>query len=200
MDQDVSGAQQARSASADASALGYLALGLTLLAFGLLSTDVIDNAAAADASRLALFVGGITQFVAGMWEFYRGSSFTGTAFAALGAFWITWSGATGASAEVAGLFMIMWTLLAFSLTLAAWQMGAAAQASFGLLTVATLLMGVSSFADNAGLGKTGGWFAVVAGAAAWYGATASLTNAAWGRSALPALKIALPHRHAGGTA
>lgn len=204
MDKDVSGAPHVHSSGADASALGYLALGLTLLAFGLFSTDMIDNAAAADASRLAFYVGGITQFVAGMWEFYRGSSFTGTAFASLGAFWVTWSVATGAtvSSEVMGMFMIMWALLAFSLTMAAWQMGAVAQLSLGLLTVATALSGIGAFADNANLGKTAGWFAAVAGVVAWYGATASLTNATWGRRALPmeGWRITLPHRHAGGHA
>lgn len=204
MDKDLSGAQQTRSAGADASALGYLALGLTLLAFGLFSTDVIGDATAADASRLALVVGGITQFVAGMWEFYRGSAFTATAFASLGAFWVTWSVASGAtvSGEVTGLFMLMWALLALTLTMAAWQMGAVAQMSFGLLTLAMLLFGIGAFADNTGLGKFAGWVAVAAGAVAWYGATASLTNATWGRSALPMerWRIAMPHRHAGGHA
>lgn len=202
MSTDTSGAQSTRSSGADASALGYLALGLTLLAFGLFSTDVIDNAAMADASRLALFVGGITQFIAGMWEFYRGSAFTGTAFASLGAFWVTWSAASGAAvaAEVTGLFMIMWALLALSLAVAGWQSGAVAQTAFGLLTVSTLLFGIAAFAGNTGLGKAGGWFAVVAGAVAWYGATASLTNATWGRQALPVegWRLSLPHRQAGG--
>ena len=204
MSTDTSGAQQARSSGADASALGYLALGLTLLAFGLFSTDVIDNAAAADASRLALFVGGITQFTAGMWEFYRGSVFTGTAFASLGAFWVTWWAATGATvaAEVTGLFMIMWALLALSLALAGWQQGAVTQVAFGLLTIAMLLFGLAAFTDSSGLGKAGGWFAAGAGVVAWYGATASLTNATWGRKALPAVswRLAAPRRHAGGEA
>lgn len=204
MSTDTSGAHETRSAGADASALGYLALGLTLLAFGLFSTDIIDNAAAADASRLALYVGGITLFIAGMWEFYRGSAFTGTAFASLGAFWVTWSVATGetVAAEVTGLFMILFALLAFSLAVAGWQLGAVAQMAFGLLTVTMVLFGISAFAENANLGKVAGWFAVAAGAVAWYGATAALTNATWGRKALPmeGWRIELPHRHAGGHA
>lgn len=194
MDNDVS---TARTSGAGATALGYLALGLTLIAFGLVSTGVIDNAAAADTARLALVVGGVTQFVAGMWEFYGGNGFTGTAFAALGAFWVTWSAGSGAgtSSEAAGLFMLLWALLALSLTLAAWQMGGVAQAVFGLLTVATALSGIAALASSGGLGKTAGWVGLAAGAVAWYGGTALLTNAAWGRRALAdGWRLPLPHR------
>ncbi|WP_431946139.1 acetate uptake transporter [Actinacidiphila sp. bgisy167] len=194
MDNDVS---TARTSGAGATALGYLALGLTLIAFGLFSTGVIDNAAAADTARLALVVGGVTQFVAGMWEFYGGNGFTGTAFAALGAFWVTWSAGSGAgaSSEAAGLFMLLWALLALSLTLAAWQMGGVAQAVFGLLTLATALSGIAALASSGGLGKTAGWVGLAAGAVAWYGGTALLTNAAWGRRALAdGWRLPLPHR------
>ncbi|MEU6342142.1 MULTISPECIES: acetate uptake transporter [unclassified Streptomyces] len=194
MDNDVS---TARSAGVGAAALGYLALGLTLIAYGLFSTGVIDNAAAADAARLALFVGGITQFVAGMWEFYGGNGFTGTAFASLGAFWVTWSGGSGAGAskEVVGLFMLLWALLALTLTMAAWQMGGVAQAAFGLLTVSAALSGIAALASNGGLGKVAGWIGLVAGVVAWYGGTALLTNAAWGRRALAdGWRLGVPHR------
>ncbi|MDX2645171.1 acetate uptake transporter [Streptomyces sp. PA03-1a] len=194
MDNDVS---TARTAGAGATALGYLTLGLTLIAYGLLSTGVFDNTAAADAARLALVVGGVTQFVAGMWEFYGGNGFTGTAFASLGAFWVTWSAGSGAGAskEAAGLFMLLWALLALSLTMAAWQMGGVAQAVFGLLTVATALSGIAALASNSGLGKAGGWVGLAAGAVAWYGGTALLTNATWGRRALAdGWRLAMPHR------
>ncbi|MFE0625894.1 acetate uptake transporter [Streptomyces sp. NPDC058864] len=194
MDNDVSTASTAR---AGATALGYLALGLTLIAFGLLSTGVFDNTAAADAAGLALVVGGVTQFVAGMWEFYGGNGFTGTAFALLGALWVTWSAATGAGAskEVTGLFMLLWALAALSLTMAAWQMGGVAQAVFGLLTVSMALFGVAALASNGGLGKVAGWVGLAAGAVAWYGGTALLTNATWGRRALAdGWRLAMPHR------
>ena len=195
MDNDVS---TARTAGAGATPLGYLALGLTLLAFGLFSTGAIDDTAAGDAARLALYVGGITQFVAGMWEFYRGSAFAGTAFASLGAFWFTWGAASGAAAskEVTGLFFLLWALLALSLTVAAWQMGGVAQTAFALLTVSLALFGIAALASNTGLGKAAGWVGVAAGAVAWYGGTALLTNATWGRRALPSdgWRLAVPHR------
>lgn len=83
MDKDV-------SAGSITSTLGHLALGLTLLLFGLGNTQVIDGVTAADSVSLATYVGGIALFVAGLFAFRDHDAFTGTAFTALGAFWFTW--------------------------------------------------------------------------------------------------------------
>ncbi|MEU8886675.1 acetate uptake transporter [Streptomyces sp. NPDC048442] len=187
MDNDVS----AGSTSASASTLGHLALGLTLLAFGLGHTGVLSGITAASAVTVALFVGGFTLFVAGLLEFRAGSSFNGTAFAGLGAFWFTWGTATGdggLSADAAGLFLLLWALLALSLTLGAAGGGPLSQVMYGLLFVALLLLGIAQFADASMLGKVAGWVAALSGLLAWYGATA-----AWAK-----WPTALPGRAAGG--
>ncbi|QGV80523.1 GPR1/FUN34/YaaH family transporter [Streptomyces ficellus] len=172
MDNDV-------SAGSTTSTLGHLALGLTLLAFGIGSTGVIDNVAASDAAALATWVGGVALFVAGLLELRAGDGRTGTAFAGLGAFWFAWGTGVGSgvSTEAAGLFMVLWAMLALSLTAAASGTGLLGQGVYGLLTLSLLLSGIGAFADASVLGRIGGWAAAVAGLAAWYGATASL--AAW---------------------
>ncbi len=83
MDNDV-------AAGNTSSTLGHLALGLTLLAFGLGGTGVIDNVAATDAAGLATWVGGVTLFLVGLLALRAGEAREGTAYAALGAFWFTW--------------------------------------------------------------------------------------------------------------
>ncbi|MER5205888.1 GPR1/FUN34/YaaH family transporter [Streptomyces sp. NPDC002825] len=160
------------------STLGHLALGLTLLAFGLGGTGVIDNVAAADAAGLATWVGGVTLFLVGLLALRAGDKGEGTAYAALGAFWFTWgSGAGGhASADAMGLFLILWALLALTLTMAASGSGLFGQGVYGLLFVALLLLGIGALADNGGLGKAGGWVAAAAGLVAWYGATAAVAG------------------------
>ncbi|MEV0041702.1 acetate uptake transporter [Streptomyces sp. NPDC050804] len=185
MDNDVSA-----GSTTSTSVLGHLALGLTLLAFGIGHTAVIDGATAADAVPLALYVGGVALFVAGLLGFRSGDSFTGTAFAGLGAFWFTWGTGVGdqISADAAGLFLLLWALLALSLTLGAAGAGPLFQGAYGLLAVALLLLAVGQFADSTGLARTGGWIAAVAGLAAWYGATAALAK--W--------PTALPRRRAAG--
>ncbi|MFC8289472.1 GPR1/FUN34/YaaH family transporter [Streptomyces sp. NPDC057242] len=171
MDNDV-------AAGNTSSTLGRLALGLTLLAFGLGGTGVIDNVAATDAAGLATWVGGVTLFLAGLLALRAGDAREGTAHAALGAFWFTWGTAVGGgtSADAVGVFLLLWALLALTLTLAASGGGLFGQGVYGLLFVALLLLGVGALAGVDGLGRAGGWVAAVAGLLAWYGATAAVAS------------------------
>ncbi|MBT2387877.1 acetate uptake transporter [Streptomyces sp. ISL-1] len=174
MDNEVS----AGSVTSSTQTLGHLALGLTLLAFGVGNTGVIDNVNAADAAGLATWVGGVALFIAGLLEFRAGNAGTGTAFSGLGAFWFTWGTGVGAevTGEAAGLFLLLWALLALTLTVASAGSGLFGQGVYGLLFVTLLLLGIASFAENDGLAKAGGWIGAVAGLAAWYGATAALAK------------------------
>ncbi|AWW39443.1 MULTISPECIES: GPR1/FUN34/YaaH family transporter [Streptomyces] len=170
MDNDVS------AGSSTTTIVGRLALGITLLAFGLGYTELIDGVTAADAVTLAQIVGGVALFAVGLIAFRDRDAGTGTAFTALGALWFTW----GASAEAqvsdnaAGLFLLLFALVALSLTLAGGDV--LSQGTYGLLFVAMLLLAVGGFADSGFLAKAGGWFAVAAGAVAWYAATAALAH------------------------
>eukprot|EP00884_Botryococcus_braunii_P015961 jgi/Botrbrau1/3048/Bobra.0070s0044.1 len=38
----------------------------------------------------ALFYGGLAQFCAGMWEFWRNNMFAGVLFTTYGSFWLSW--------------------------------------------------------------------------------------------------------------
>ncbi|MFF5444526.1 GPR1/FUN34/YaaH family transporter [Streptomyces sp. NPDC012888] len=172
MDKDV-----AAGSSATTSTLGHLALGLTLLAFGLGHTGIIDGVSAADSVLLATYVGGAALFLLGLMEYRGGNGFNGTAFAGLGVFWFTWAKGAGASAsaEAAGTFLVLFALLALTLTVAA-AGGVFGQGVYALLTLSLLLLAVGAFADSGGLAKAGGWVAAVAGLLAWYGATAALAK------------------------
>ncbi|MER5210431.1 GPR1/FUN34/YaaH family transporter [Streptomyces sp. NPDC002838] len=180
MDNDV-------SAGSTTTIVGRLALGITLLAFGLGYTEVIDGVTAADAVSIAQYVGGVALFVAGLMAFRDRDAVGGTAFSALGALWFTWAvSADGqVSANAAGLFLLLFALVALSLAVAGGdQLG---KGMYGLFFVSLLLLAIANFAENDGLAKVGGWFAVAAGAVAWYAATAALAH--W--------PTALPRRAAG---
>ncbi|MEO3978918.1 GPR1/FUN34/YaaH family transporter [Streptomyces sp. CAU 1734] len=174
MDKDVS----AGSATASPQTLGHLALGLTLLAFGVANTGVIDGVSAAHAAAIATWLGGVALFVTGILAFRAGDGGSGTAFAGLGAFWFTWGIASGPdlTAEAAGLFFLLWALLSLTLTAASAGAGVVTQGVYGLFTVALVLLGVAAFAESGGLAKAGGWIAAAAGLGAWYGATAALAH------------------------
>ncbi|MFD5336028.1 GPR1/FUN34/YaaH family transporter [Streptomyces hawaiiensis] len=168
MDKDVS------AGSGITTVAGRLALGITLLAFGLGHTAVIDGVSAADAVSIAQYVGGIALFVAGLVALREGDAAGGTAFSVLGALWFTWAVSEGASGNEAGLFLLLFALVALSLTFAGGdQLG---RGVYGLFSVSLLLLAIAVFAENDGLAKAGGWFAVAAGAVAWYAATAALAH------------------------
>ncbi|MEU6368212.1 GPR1/FUN34/YaaH family transporter [Streptomyces sp. NPDC046931] len=181
MDNDV-------SAGSTTSIVGRLALGITLLAFGLGTTKVIDGVTTADAVSLAHYVGGVALFLVGLLAFRDRDTATGTAFSALGALWFTWAVTAGGqvSDNAAGLFLLLFALVALSLALGA-AGDVLGQGTYGLLCVSLVLLAVARFAGNDALGKAGGWCAVAAGAVAWYAATAVLAK--WPTS--------LPRRAAG---
>jgi succinate-acetate transporter protein len=170
---------------AAAAPLGYLALGITLLAFGLLGTGIVNDAGVRDAGTLALFVGGIALLLSGLLEFHGSSAATGTAFVALGAFWLTWAEAAPAGRNAVGLFLLLWALIALSLTAAHWGSGRIVRDIYGLFTIALLLLAVADLAGNETLGRVAGWIAAAAGLLAWYRATSALSNGNWGRLSLP---------------
>ncbi|MCI3239376.1 GPR1/FUN34/YaaH family transporter [Streptomyces spinosisporus] len=176
MDNDVS------AGSGTTTVVGRLALGITLLAFGLGHTDVINGVSAADAVSLAHYVGGVALFVAGLFAFRDGDSVNGTAFSVLGALWFTWAVTAGdsMSANAAGLFLALFALVTLSLTLAGGDQ--LTQGTYGLFFVSLVLLAIGQFATSDSLAKVGGWFAVAAGAVAWYAATAALAH--W-RTVLP---------------
>ncbi|MFG2295420.1 GPR1/FUN34/YaaH family transporter [Streptomyces sp. NPDC048603] len=172
MDNDVSA-----GSTATTSTLGNLALGLTLLAFGIGHTGVIDGVSAANSVLLAMYVGGVALFLLGLLEYRGGNGFNGTAFAGLGIFWFTWAKGAGAtvSDEAAGTFLVLFALLALTLTVAA-SSGLFSQGVYALLTLSLLLLAIGAFADSGGLAKAGGWVAAVSGLLGWYGATAALAK------------------------
>ncbi|MQY13888.1 hypothetical protein SRB5_40440 [Streptomyces sp. RB5] len=182
MDRDV-------SAGSNTTTLGYLLLGVTLLAFGLGNSDLIDGVTAANAVDLATWAGGVALFVVGVLELRAGSALTGAAFGATGALWFTWGSAAGTQVDpnAAGLFLLLFALIALTLTLASNGAGLLTQAVYGLLFVGMLVLAIAQFADNADLTKVGGYAAALSGLAAWYTATAAIAH----------LPTALPRRSAG---
>jgi succinate-acetate transporter protein len=160
------------SAGSTTTVAGRLALGVTLLAFGLGTTGVIDGVATSDAMSVAHYVGGVALFLVGLLALRDGAA--GVAYVALGALWFTWAVAEHGSANAAGLFLLLFALVALTLTLAGGD--SLGQAMYGLLFLAMLVLAVAAFADSSVLTKAGGWVAVASGAVAWYAATAELAH------------------------
>ncbi|MFF8864537.1 MULTISPECIES: GPR1/FUN34/YaaH family transporter [unclassified Streptomyces] len=167
MDNDVS------AGSVSSTVVGRLALGVTLLAFGLGTTGVIDGVGTSDAVTVAHYVGGVALFLVGLLAL-RDSTASGVGYVALGALWFTWAVSDPGSANAAGLFLLLFALVALTLTVAGGD--TLGQVTHGLLFLAMLVLAVAAFADSSALTKAGGWLAALSGAVAWYAATAALAH------------------------
>jgi hypothetical protein len=76
---------------------------------------------------LALFYGGLAQFLAGMWEFRKGNTFGALAFTSFGSFWLSFAAFVqfvapqlpAASAHQAvGLYLLAWAIFTAYMTIA----------------------------------------------------------------------------------
>jgi succinate-acetate transporter protein len=166
VDNDVS------AGSVSTTVAGRLALGITLLAFGLGTTGVIDGVGTSDAVTVAHYVGGVALFLIGLLALRDGAF--GVGYVALGALWFTWAVSDHGSANAAGLFLLLFALVALTLTVAGGD--TLGQVVHGLLFLAMLVLAVAAFAGSSALAKAGGWVAVGSGAVAWYAATAALAH------------------------
>src|SRR5436853_2881915 len=145
---------------------------------------------------LALFYGGLTQLLAGMWEFRNQNVFGATAFSTYGGFWMSLGifvtlavvsksfagNVTGANLPNA----IAWFLLAFAIfntymLLWSTQVSVAVFLVFLTLEATELLLVIGNFDAahgnaNNGWIHLGGWVGIATAAVAWYASAAGVIN------------------------
>src|SRR5919202_4991706 len=73
---------------ADPAPLGLAGFALTTVLLSGVNAGLITGTPADAWVGMALFYGGLGQFMAGMWEFRNRNTFGATAFSSFGAFWM----------------------------------------------------------------------------------------------------------------
>ncbi|KAJ3823170.1 FUN34 transmembrane protein [Lentinula raphanica] len=141
---------------------------------------------------MAIFAGGLTQFIAGMWEFPRGNVFGATAFASYGSFWMSYatifipaSGIMAAFsdpqelANAIGIYLIAWFMITvfFLQVLAVLRRNVAFTVLLSALSVALLLLAVAEWNGMAQVQKAGGVFGIITGLIAFYIGVSELLRA-----------------------
>ncbi|GAA1607541.1 MULTISPECIES: acetate uptake transporter [Kribbella] len=189
---------------ADPAPLGLAGFAMTTFVLSVFNAKLISNTTLeAVVLPLALFYGGIGQFMAGMWEFRKGNTFGALAFSSFGAFWLSFAAyvkfvapGLGANASTAtGLFLLAWTIFTAYMTLAAARVNAAVLAVFVFLTLTYLFLTIGEFGTSATMSKIGGWLGLVTAVVAWYTSFAGVTNFTWKRTVLPVFPLSpAPHR------
>ena len=184
-------------AIADPGPLGLAAFAMTTFVLSVFNANIIGNKALElVVLPLALFYGGAVQILAGMWEFRKNNTFGALAFSSYGAFWITLAWylrylaaglPTATEHEARGLFLLAWTIFTAYMLVASLGTTRMLTAVFAFLfaTFLLLALGVLAAPPNATLIKAGGWLGLITALLAWYHSFAGVTNATWGRTALP---------------
>ena len=184
---------------ADPGPLGLAAFALTTFVLSLFNAGLAPEALEPAVLPLALFYGGIAQFVAGLWEFRKANTFGATAFCSYGAFWLAFaayvqfiepemeaSGVPEASITTAtGIFLVGWAIFTLYMLIASLRTTSALVGVFATLFLTFALLAVGDLTGADAIATVGGFVGLLSALIAWYASAAVVTNATWGRTVLP---------------
>ncbi|MEV7524771.1 acetate uptake transporter [Streptomyces sp. NPDC091371] len=182
-------------APANPGPLGLAAFALTTFVLSLFNSGLIENAAlSAVVLPVALFYGGLAQFVAGVMEFRRGNTFGTTAFVSYGSFWMSFAGYVkfvvptlpADQAHVAtGWFLVAWFVFTAYMSVAAMKLDLAHRLLFAVLALTFLFLALGDLSEVTALGRVGGFLGLLCAGIAWYVSFAGVAEETWGRKVLP---------------
>lgn len=194
-DESQSGAEAAAEPGiADPAPLGLAAFALTTFLLSLFNAGLLSTAGEPIVFPLALFYGGLAQFLAGMWEFKNKNTFGATAFTTYGSFWIVFGAFETFYANqipeaqlgtVLGWFLIAFGIFTAYMFVASLRVTAAVSAVFFLLALTFFILGIGDLAGSDPILYAGGYVGIVTALVAWYASAAGVINTNFGRVILP---------------
>jgi succinate-acetate transporter protein len=181
--------------TADPGPLGLAAFAATTFMLSMFNAGLMGSSGEPIVFAMALFVGGLAQLLAGMWEFRTGNTFGAVAFTSFGAFWLSFwafeqfyaSKVTDATVldHALGLYLITWGIFTTYMWVASLRVSVAVMLVFALLATTFLVLGIGHANSDTGIVKLGGWLGLATAVAAWYASFAAVTNDTFGRTLLP---------------
>ena len=193
-------------AVADPAPLGLAGFALTTVLLSALNAGFIKTGPLVFVG-MALFYGGLGQFMAGMWEFRNRNTFGATAFSSYGAFWmglgiLFLSETLGKVApnvlfggDGAVWFLGAWAVFTTYMFVASLRVSGAVAVVFALLSLTFWVLCVGAHnGDAAGKGITqlGGYLGLLTALAAFYASFAGVANSTFGRVILPVVPLNRP--------
>lgn len=181
------------SAVADPAPLGLAAFAMTTFLLSLGNSNLVKGVGTGAVLGLALVYGGVSQLLAGMWEFRNKNTFGALAFTSFGAFWLAFfyyvkyiAAGLGADAyQATGYFLLCWTIFTAYMFIASLKTNGAVIAVFLALTITFALLTVGALDKSATITHAGGYVGIITAILAWYASFAGVTNATWKRVVFP---------------
>jgi len=164
----------------------------------MINSNLVGAGATGLMLGMALAVGGLAQFTAGVWEFRTGNTFGATAFCSYGAFWISFYflltiGLKGIPVRevgsALGLYLWAWAIFTAFMFVASLRTTGAVALVFLLLTITFILLGIGNSGGSSGTIHLGGYLGLATALVAWYAAFAGVINSTWGRVVAPVFPL-----------
>ncbi len=181
-------------ATADPAPLGLAAFAMTTFVLSVFNAHLLPAGLVLVVLPLALFYGGLGQFLAGMWEFKRANTFGALAFTSYGAFWMAFAAYVhfiagslppATAYQATGIFLLAWTIFSAYMMIASFGTNGVIAAVFVVLTLTFLFLTIGTFATSTSISEIGGYLGIVTAILAWYGSFAGVTNATFGKTMVP---------------
>lgn len=181
-------------AIADPAPLGLAAFALTTFMLSLFNAGLLPEAGEPIVFSLALFYGGLAQFLAGMWEFRNKNTFGATAFTSYGAFWLAFWGLEqfyidripeGQRPLVVGWFLIAWGIFTAYMWIGSFRVNPAVMLVFLFLAATFFVLGIGDLLGSGLVRNIGGYLGLATAFIAWYTSAADVINENFGRTILP---------------
>lgn len=187
---------------ADPAPLGLGGFALTTFVFSIANAGIVPEDTLRLFIPLALFYGGLAQFVAGLFEFRNNNIFGSTAFVSFGTFWISLGvfelfvrqfdlAAPGVRLAGLGWFFLAWTIFTVIMWIGSWGVHTALGVAFTVLLATFVLLILAFFTApsgepaNPGVLHIAGYVGIVTAIIAWYIVAADVINTVYGRTILP---------------
>jgi uncharacterized protein len=183
---------------ADPGPLGLASFATTTFILSMINSNLVGAGATGLMLGMALAVGGIAQFTAGIWEFRTGNTFGATAFCSYGAFWISFFillqiGVKGIPIReldsALGLYLWAWGIFTAWMFIASLRTTGAVALVFLLLAITFIVLGIGNAGGSSGTIHLGGFIGLATAIVAWYAAFAGVISSTFGRSVLPVFPL-----------
>jgi len=179
---------------ANVGALGLGGFALSTFILNIVNAGWVDAKTIGIVMPVAMFYGGLAQFMAGMWDVKRGDTFGATCFSSFGAFWmglaafffLKLAGVAGfvdvTPAGVA-IVLIAWGIFTAYATIASLKLPKAVTWVFITLTILFFLLAIGEFVPI--VHTIAGYEGVLCALIAWYASAGILINTTHGKTILP---------------
>ena len=174
----------------NASALGLASFALSAFVLGLYYAGAKGISTPNVIVSLAVFYGGLAEFLAGIWEFFNGNTFAFTVFCSYGAFWITFGCMNVPSFAILsaynedpimlgnalGFFLIGWGIFTFLMLLLTFKATVVFVLLFTTLDIGFFILAAANMTGNTTCTKVGGIFVVISSICGWYGMISGMAD------------------------